>query len=1271
MASKKQMKSGSALRSFRKKLARTSDRPAEKFIRTLKFPLEDNGFFEDPRNFGAAQKMYDITEGIGEVSLYSYIMHLHLSGFRMFSSAARANAFRNRSIFGNQEFRDAVSTRFDTRCAELDVEVIYGDLRRPRRTTAKGPKLLSGREIADNYYQLATGKKPDHEKDHFNEPLHSFLREFGQAIERKFSSWGDVNQDMTSGKSKTLGILDELMSRHDMTVPRIATRLSGLKQSNPPSSVIAFDSGKESVEGFPLEIAIHIVVAQYLQDLAGNAPTKAEAVKYLQSSITTETHNALSWLFGGGLSYFREQSQKKVISDLGSGDSEAVKAFINIAKKIPEIPFGEDANYSGYRRTFGGKIDSWIANYASRLYELDAAINGMEEGFRLPDTLAGEGSGAFFGGMSVNFVELSNLISRLYERRAEASSGFKKLFGRDEDLPTLSDVEMVEKFSDELDTVAGLLNMLGNRLEQEKKHAEAAKDKDRERFIRSCIFSIPGWLKKLPKLNRISGGVPDYRGDLDRSVEDFNTIRKEMADHFGRIKNHCKDNGIEFDILGRIEQREQENIDRFKSQRVNSSVHETAMVRAHRNIMHRIARAGVTCGPNIKDRVKSLLSESKALKSGKDINRLFHNNQGVIYRSLFSTSRHEPFEVAEENLNESKIVPRLGELVKELSDGGASLPFSEYGDVLKLEKLYYLIMLGGLPDGLPREIALLKLPPHLLKIAPALRGALEQESVSAETLIKAFNHYHSLLNGLFAKLVRQEFLVRTKFTRVGDTSLFYQPKDKQWPVPDRYRLTEKPVGVVINSEPLTDLLDDNMLDVREALSELSRSRQGNWARDSRNGDLTPYLMQAPHDWKYFLGYGATADNSEPGFQCDKQKCHRYKENHGGLVRLVGPSSFKGWLDKAMLTDEAEIGDMTLIIDQRMRQEIAQVPAGIEIKLSPDGGSISLACPLTEKFPKGEPKFILDRFVAIDLGEVGIGYAVYEADGFDLIESGSIPIRSIRNLISAVNRHRTAKQPQQKFQSSYNPLLAQMRANAIGDTLGVVDGLMEQFNAFPIFESSVGNFERGANQLKMVYESVLKNYVFSNIDAHKAARKHHWCGGEKWAHPTFETREVTETGEETGKTKPLNLFPGASVHPAGTSQTCSKCKRNPIKMIYQALDSNKRHVFIANDRFEYALPSGDSIFLFRPPKLSDQARRFGRRQKLNRLPTSKVREKYVGEEMLRATRQCLRFRQESARSKDTSQSRYRCLFTDCGHEMHADQNAAINIGYKWYKEKLVI
>jgi transposase len=90
---------------------------------------------------------------------------------------------------------------------------------------------------------------------------------------------------------------------------------------------------------------------------------------------------------------------------------------------------------------------------------------------------------------------------------------------------------------------------------------------------------------------------------------------------------------------------------------------------------------------------------------------------------------------------------------------------------------------------------------------------------------------------------------------------------------------------------------------------------------------------------------------------------------------------------------------------------------------------------------------------------------------------------------------------------------------------------------------------------------------------------------------------------------------------------------------------------------------------RNPKLSSKDLKILRRQKRNRLPIGKITDEIKGAEMVSAIRRCLRHRQESTRSKDTSQSRYRCLFFGCGHSMHADENAAINIGYKWLTQKI--
>jgi transposase len=43
---------------------------------------------------------------------------------------------------------------------------------------------------------------------------------------------------------------------------------------------------------------------------------------------------------------------------------------------------------------------------------------------------------------------------------------------------------------------------------------------------------------------------------------------------------------------------------------------------------------------------------------------------------------------------------------------------------------------------------------------------------------------------------------------------------------------------------------------------------------------------------------------------------------------------------------------------------------------------------------------------------------------------------------------------------------------------------------------------------------------------------------------------------------------------------------------------------------------------------------------------------------------LRRPHDNLRSKDTSQSQFHCVNTACGEHLHADMNAAINIGKKW-------
>jgi hypothetical protein len=353
---------------------------------------------------------------------------------------------------------------------------------------------------------------------------------------------------------------------------------------------------------------------------------------------------------------------------------------------------------------------------------------------------------------------------------------------------------------------------------------------------------------------------------------------------------------------------------------------------------------------------------------------------------------------------------------------------------------------------------------------------------------------------------------------------------------------------------------------------------------------------------------------------------------------------------------------------------------ISTEVEPGAVRVDLALTITDNAEVKEEHHPLEQtLIGIDLGEAGIGYSVFEvsdvakgAEAMTPVLSGSIPIRSIRNLIRAVKVHRKKTQPNQRFQQRFNNSLEQLRDNAVGDTAHVIDTLCWRHKGIPVLESSLRNLASGAAQLKLIYDRILNLYIYSEVDAHKAVKKHHWCGGENWNHPSLYKEErkkmKDDTWRGTGKHKQLIMHPGVSVYPAGTSQVCSQCLENPISYLREF---GQREKFTIGAGGEVTLPNRKVLLLKRRDDVSASdeenkanAWRYKRQKIIPRYQFPEKARTLTAEELLRLVRRQLRQPQVSSRSKDTSQSRYYCVYKDCGHEMHADENAAINIVRKW-------
>ena len=385
-------------------------------------------------------------------------------------------------------------------------------------------------------------------------------------------------------------------------------------------------------------------------------------------------------------------------------------------------------------------------------------------------------------------------------------------------------------------------------------------------------------------------------------------------------------------------------------------------------------------------------------------------------------------------------------------------------------------------------------------------------------------------------------------------------------------------------------------------------------------------------------------------------------------RLIGTPSYKSELDKLLLAEgRTTFGDVTLIFDQEYDQTVVLSSDGTSSpKLVPGKITTSIAIPLTIDAATKTAFPYPDHVVAIDQGEAGIGFAVLDVRTRTVIASGGRRIPSIRRLINKAKQYRISGQRPQKFQQRFDTTMFVMRENVVGDVCHVICELMHAYKAFPVVESQVGNLEGGSRQLDLVYKAVTTRFTYSDIPAHGTERKSYWMGGDRWEHP-YLLSEAWEDGKKSGKKKPLSLFPGAKGPTAGTSQQCSHCKRNPIRELRDIEETGRKTVDIKWGGI-VELKTGRIALLTASDVSADHQ---AARRRNERLPPSRP----VPEGTLKTTdaiavaRRCLRQAPRSRQSNDTTQSTYQCLYVDCGIRMHADENAARNIGRRFLEEKV--
>ena len=1241
---------GQNARDWRRKVAALAHGQKESVL-TYKFKLDVQ---DGDIDFDAAARTYDVTEGIAQGSLIGLVCAVHLSGFRLFSNEAKTRQFVNRSRYPEAAFAEALHAHTEIENAAVTVRSIENVFTTPPRRRDGVGRPWSADELARRLFQAWNNRSPRETEGDRSEI--SLAEGIANEVARKFPGWKELADDAAGA----LACADEYLATLGDSFPKLGalppatagTGRSGTLAYDPESPFVDMD-GNEAIW---LHQVVAVCAGKLQRDMPGLDPTSPKFAGCLNGEVVTSTNNGLSWLFGKGLRSLWKSSVADLVEDLDVPHTqrrrvEQLKAF---ADAIPVNPIFDTDGYAEFRGSVGGKIASWVSNYWKRIREL-TVLHAQPPAVSIPERLTDAENASLFSGQHTDADGLVALSNRIPERVREAGNALAALSGSG--TPGSQAIETVEAVASELTEIAGQLAMLANRIDQEIERATDTEDEDRRRRLETLKRDLSREWKKLPalpRLNKISGGTDDAIGEIQLLEIGLNeTLRKRRA-HFQRLAEWAGGD-VPLDPFPVLEERERKAL---SDRKMDVGV---AAEYALRRLLHRIAAMSRRLSPRAVGQVRDALTTIFLDK--KDANRYFHNRHGALYRHPFSTSRHQAYGIDTNRARATDWLTWLEKLVTEIREELEAVPnvdHARFRDLLLIEEFVFTTRLGGLPDSIPGRLA--KPVADTVSIPPLLAAQLNDDTVSRDVAGRAFNLFNSAINGLAFRVFRDSFIVRTKFQRLDHEELCYVPKNRPWQPPADYRSAKGEIAKGLALPAVVSDQDGAVLP-RETVQKLSK------AKFPEPGSRA-LLSQAPHDWFVALDLrnGPVPELAGVPVKKNADGLKQWKVLKKPAFRLIGPPSFKTWLDRALTSKEVKLGDYTLILDRVFEQSLKVEGERVRLSVEPVKMKAELAVPVVDNrsYPEPEDDVLFDNVVAIDLGERRIGYAIFSLTKFvesgcqDPFEVGSVAIPTFRKLQAAVRRHRGSRQPNQKVGQTYSKALMQFRENVVGDVCNRIDTLCERFRGFPILESSVGNFETGGRQLEMIYGSVLRRYVDSKVDAHKTLRRQHWFTADTWEHPYVHTRTWnTREKQYSGSSESLSVFPGATINPAYTSQICHRCGKNAL----QALRTMPDKIEVGEDG-HIALEDGTIRLLERADYSPHILKEFRRRKERPPLNVSAPKGSYPRQRIERIARRNMRQASKSEMSSDTTQSRFKCVYVDCGYEGHADENAAINIGRRF-------
>ena len=1236
--------SGAKGRAFRKLWAAGGE-IVKPTVRTIQFPLEAN---EHTIDMEAVTALHKTLRGQGEGSLLGLLYCVHANGFRLFSKSDEVAAFNNEQVLDNTAYKSALADKLGVAIEKLDpVNLFVRFSFAPRNV---GTKVVEWTKpfIASEFCLYFSGKRPEKA-----DPVFVSLMEDLATRLLPLGEWKNLVADPVAG----FKAWDATVSAKGYGLPPLAPKAELIVPLVNPihNSTIAFDASRE-----PLALAagaeLHCLASLLLQQARSEGIVgKRPLTDRLQQLLLSDNFSGLSWLFGAGLRVFQAKSPQELASLYGANGR--VEAFGQVAKYAcaiqPDRVFGS-VGFAEYRMDIGGGIKSWLANYVNRLDELDQLLLAPPDAWTLPADMRDGQTSYLLTSSNITPTEIDALIGACVTDYAAARKCLDRLYGAADEPATAEDVRFVELFGQSLDALHGMLTAIADRRERETLWAADRNDDQLVTLLNAVKFDIPKWCARLPKLNRLA--VPESpTAAVERAGNQFVALRDAIPAQFERLKQWAEGQGTPLKPIERATARERQDTLNVKGKRPKGDAGGFGQ-RAAARFLDRFCRTVSRCKEPTVRRFADLLGKLDVFESEKAMNRFLFNRVGGLYKSPFDPGVRivhkvkpllaDRFDAIMSRLWDEIQVVRREVFADEVLKADALV------DLLSLERSYYAIMLTGLPERVPSELADLGVSSELVELPVSAKIQLRAPTIPTSGVLRIFNLHQAAISAVAPMVTREQYYVRHDFQRSGDNALVYCPKPTTWAIPPRLMTSTKPIGRAFAKLGMSpgEACDAPELLVR-ALKTCADDEEA----------LRALLMQLPHDWRYvgFRGGSETA-----GVSVGKAGLARNSKNFTGAFRVVGPAARKHAIDEGMLTGETSVGDINFLCDAIYKQQVIFKDGRFRAEVTPLSLRLRIGLPIKEAVEKNPENLRLDRYVAIDLGEYGVGWAVFSVDGNECVDKGFIRINAAVAFKKAAERGDKPREQLRRFNSKFDRAQEFARKALVGRFRHTIDLLMNHYRAFPVIESAPKSRSGAAKDIYKVFEAVTEHYTFTDNAEATGKRIGIWRGAAMWKHPT-----LTQVDKVSGGKKPLYLFPGVMVSDYGNSQRCSSCGRNAIETARLFGKENPNALFHTDESGVAKLANGDIQLFKRPSGKSDRDALKRRHQHgLAKLPFGKAT--LDTSQFIAAISETLRQPPASKHTKLSSQSQYACVYVDCGYAENADVNAAVNIAHR-FKEKTAI